>query len=122
MNKKEKKKIEFSKTLLIWETILIWFITLAYLVLIYFCIRNDYTGELTWLSVIYGFPWAAYGVSQACYYKKAEKENTKGGIKYDSVMRAAETVLDSATIEKIKNLVKRFESEEPVENEELEEI
>ena len=111
MNKKEKKKIEFSKTLLIWETILIWFITLAYLVLIYFCIRNDYTGELTWLSVIYGFPWAAYGVSQACYYKKAEKENTKGGIKYDSVMRAAETVLDSATIEKIKTLVERFEQE-----------
>lgn len=33
-----------------------------------------------------GFPWAAYGVSQACYYRKAEKENTKGGIKYDTVM------------------------------------
>lgn len=32
------------------------------------------------------FPWTAYGVSQACYYRKSEKENTIGGIKYDSVM------------------------------------
>jgi hypothetical protein len=31
-------------------------------------------------------PWTAYGVSQACYYKKAEKENTKNGIKYESLM------------------------------------
>jgi hypothetical protein len=32
------------------------------------------------------FPWTAYGVSQTFYYKKAEKENTKGGIKYDTVL------------------------------------
>lgn len=30
--------------------------------------------------------WVAYGTSQAFYYKKAEKENTKNGIKYESVM------------------------------------
>jgi hypothetical protein len=33
-----------------------------------------------------GFPWTAYGVSQAFYYRKSTKENTAGGIKYDSVM------------------------------------
>jgi hypothetical protein len=32
------------------------------------------------------FPWTAYGVSQHAYYKKAEKENTKDGIKYEAVM------------------------------------
>ena len=31
-------------------------------------------------------PWTAYGASQAFYYKKAEKENTQGGIKYDTTM------------------------------------
>ena len=31
-------------------------------------------------------PWTAYGVSQACYYKKSEKENTIGGIIYDKAM------------------------------------
>lgn len=33
-----------------------------------------------------GFPWSAYGVSQAAYYRKAMKENTKDGIKYETVM------------------------------------
>ena len=33
-----------------------------------------------------GFPWAAYGVSQAFYYKKAEKENTKNGIKFETAL------------------------------------
>jgi len=33
-----------------------------------------------------GLPWTAYAVSQAFYYRKAMKENTKDGIKYDTVM------------------------------------
>ena len=36
-------------------------------------------------------PWGAYAVSQAAYYKKAEKENTKGGIKYESIMKQLDT-------------------------------
>ena len=32
------------------------------------------------------FPWTAYGVSQAFYYKKSAAENTKDGIKYDTTM------------------------------------
>ena len=35
-----------------------------------------------------GFPWSAYGVSQVYYYKKSLAENTKDGIKYDSVIKA----------------------------------
>ena len=37
-------------------------------------------------------PWAAYGVSQACYYKKAEKENTKGGIIFEKAMNETTTI------------------------------
>ena len=110
--KKSKKKQEFSKTLLVWETVLIWLITAAFIGIVIYCVANSYTGDLAWLSVVYGFPWAAYGVSQACYYKKAEKENTKGGIKYDSVVRAAEKVLDSTTIEKIREVVHMYEDSE----------
>lgn len=33
-----------------------------------------------------GFPWTAYGVSQACYYGKSMKENTIGGIKYETAI------------------------------------
>ena len=86
-SKKDKKKKAFSKSLLIQESILIWIITLAFIALAFFCVVNQYFGELPWLAAMCGFPWTAYGFSQACYYKKAEKENTKGGITYASMMQ-----------------------------------
>lgn len=85
-DKQKKDKKEFSKVLLIQESILVWIVTLFCLLLTVVCIYFDYTGELPWIAAICGFPWTAYGVSQACYYKKALKENIKGGIKYDTVM------------------------------------
>lgn len=84
--RRKKKKKEFSKALLIQESFLIWIVTLAFIVLAFYCVRNQFFGELPWLAAMCGFPWTAYGVSQACYYKKAEKENTKGGIKHDTAM------------------------------------
>jgi hypothetical protein len=87
---RKKKKNEFSKFLLIQETILIWLITISFIVLAFVCIANQFFGELPWLAAMCGFPWTAYGVSQACYYKKAEKENTKGGIKFETAMRATD--------------------------------
>lgn len=95
---KEKKK-EFSKTLLIQESILIWITTIAMIFLAFYCIKYDYLGELPWIAAMCGFPWTAYGVSQACYYKKAEKENIKGGIKYDSVMANFQEPLDDELID-----------------------
>jgi hypothetical protein len=82
-----KKKNSFSKVLLIQESILIWIMTIAFIGLAYICIVNQYFGELPWLAAMVGFPWTAYGVSQACYYKKSEKENTQGGIIYDVAMK-----------------------------------
>lgn len=82
----EKTKKEFSKKLLVQESILIWIITFAFIVLAFVCVINQYFGELPWLAAMCGFPWTAYGASQAFYYRKAEKENTKGGIKYDTTM------------------------------------
>lgn len=86
--KKDKKKLEFSKTLLIQESILIWIMTLAFIILAFICIEKQYFGELPWLTAMVGFPWSAYGVSQMFYYKKALKENTKNGIKFESVMES----------------------------------
>ena len=83
---KNKKKQEFSKSLLVQESILIWIITLAFLGLAALCVIKDYTGTLPWLTAMVAMPWTAYGVSQCFYYNKAKKENTVGGIKYDTVM------------------------------------
>ena len=43
-------------------------------------------------------PWGAYAVGQGFYYRKAEKENTKGGIKYDTVMAKYQTNDDTPPI------------------------
>lgn len=82
----KKKKREFSKTLLIQESALIWITTISLIFLAFYCIKHQYFGELPWIAAMCGFPWTAYGVSQACYYGKSMKENTKGGIKYDTAV------------------------------------
>ena len=85
-------KTEFSKWLLIQESILIWIITITFLILAFVCIKNQYFGELPWLTAMAGFPWTTYGVSQAFYYKKSTAENTKGGIKYETIVNSEDAV------------------------------
>ena len=68
---KKKKKKEFSKTLLIQESILIWVHTIAMIVLAYICVFRSSYAELPWLTAMVALPWTAYGVSQHAYYKKA---------------------------------------------------
>jgi hypothetical protein len=91
---------EFSKTLLKQESALIWIMSLSFIVLAFYCIYEGFTGSLPWLAAMVGFPWTAYGVSQAMYYRKSMKENTSGGIKYETVLeearRATETYQNAA--------------------------
>ncbi len=81
---KRNKKRQFSKTLLIQESILVWITTLSCLGFGYMCIIKGYLGTLPWISSIIASVYAAYAVSQACYYKKSTKENTKDGIVYET--------------------------------------
>ena len=84
-NKRAKKK-EFSKVLLIQESALIWIMTISFIGLAALCIIKDYVGSLPWLTAMVSLPWTAYGVSQCFYYNKAKAENTKDGIKYETVL------------------------------------
>lgn len=84
--KQHKQKTEFSKVLLIQESILVWIITLSFIGLSFYCVIKQYFGELPWLVTMVAFPWTAYGVSQGFYYNKSKKENTKNGIKFETAM------------------------------------
>lgn len=86
------RKTEFSKVLLIQESVLIWITTLAYIILAFYCIRNQYLGTLPWLTAGVSLPWAAYGISQGFYYNKSKKENTKNGIKYELALKEADAL------------------------------
>lgn len=88
-------KIEFSKLLLIQESALMWIHTIAHIALAFYCIAQGYTGSLPWLAASASFPWAAYGVSQTFYYKKALVENSQGGIKYETVLRELDASLSN---------------------------
>lgn len=92
--KQKKPKREYSKGLLIQESVLIWITSLLYIALAFFCIVYGYTGSLPWITASASLPWAAYGVSQVFYYKKSMLENTKGGIKYDTVMKELDNSLE----------------------------
>lgn len=85
--KNTNKKREFSKTLLIQESILIWIVTLSFIAMAFMAIKNNYLGSLPWLAAMVSCPWVAYGVSQAFYYNKSKAENTINGIKYDSMIK-----------------------------------
>ena len=74
--------MEFSKILLIQESILVWITTIAFIVLAFLSIYTGFIGEFSWLATMVTALWAAYGVSQAFYYKKSMAENTRGGITY----------------------------------------
>lgn len=84
--KYEKNKREFSKTLLIQESVLIWIITLASIALAFLCVIFGYVASIPWITAMIGMPWTAYGVSQAFYYNKSKAENTKDGIKFATAM------------------------------------
>lgn len=86
MARTKKPKKEYSKSLLIQESALIWVVTIGMMFIALVCIIRGFTGTLPWLAAMVAFPWTAYGVSQAFYYKKSTKENTQGGIKFESVM------------------------------------
>lgn len=82
--KETKKKLEFSKTLLIQESILIWIHTIAMLTLAFIVVFREAYAELPWLTAMVSLPWGAYAISQHAYYKKAQAENTEGGIVFEN--------------------------------------
>ena len=96
----EKKKLEFSKLLLVQESVLIWIMTISFIVLAFYCIGLGFMGSLPWLAAMVGCPWAAYAITQQAYYKKSTSENTRGGIIYDGLFGAsnpAENAAESTT-------------------------
>ena len=119
--KKEKEKrrksetpksyTEFSKWLLIQESGLIWVITIVLLVLAFFCVFRGYFGELPWITAMVGLPWTAYGVSQAFYYRKAQAENTKDGIKFEAEMAKLENAIENQDCE--ENAIDLFQDLNP---------
>lgn len=77
---KGKKKIAFSKIIFVGVSIM----TIS--VVIFSCRMMYMTGDLSPLAYLIPSIFAELATATGFYYKKAERENTKGGIVYDSAM------------------------------------
>ena len=77
-----KRTWEFSKLLLLLESVLVLYSTGMGFRLAMAAVESGYLGTLPWVSGMVTACWGAYGTSAACYYNKAKAENTQGGIVY----------------------------------------
>ena len=110
--REEKNHTEFSKILLKQESALIWILSISFILLAFYCIFQGFTGSLPWLSAMVGFPWTAYGVSQAMYYNKSKAENTNGGIKYEALLMEAQKIATESEYEDFYGMSEDYSCEE----------
>ena len=68
-------KFEFSKLIVVFETILIAILTIKILSLIELSIKSQFDGLFPYLTTLVSVAWAAYGTSVSFYYNKAKLEN-----------------------------------------------
>ena len=74
LRKSEKKKIEFSKLILLLETVIICFLTYWVMYYVGLSIQMEFDGSFPYLTTMVSCAYAAYGTSVAFYYNKAKLE------------------------------------------------
>ena len=88
-NKSKKKKLDFSKRLILDIRILLWIVTIAAIVLAFLCVIYGYIGSLPWIATLVGLPWSAHGIVCSFYLNMAKSDHREGGITYDMAMKAS---------------------------------
>ena len=83
----KKKRVSFSKLLLLLESGIVLYTTYEGFALAKFAVASGFMGTLPWIATMVTAAWGAYGTSAACYYAKAKGENTAGGVTYETVCR-----------------------------------
>ena len=81
---------EFSKRIMVMEMALLWVNTIGVIGLAYYSVFRGSDSAFPWLTAMVSLPWAAWGVSKTGYTMKSMRENTKGGIVYDSALSEQE--------------------------------
>lgn len=89
-------KGEFSKRIMLMEMALLWVNTLGVIGLAYYSVYRGADSAFPWLTAMVSLPWAAWGVSKTGYTMKSMRENTAGGVVYDSVVSREENYNDVA--------------------------
>lgn len=78
---------EFTQYMIVSDNAILWFISISYVVLAGYSIYRNYTGALPWLTSGQALAFGGWATVQCFLIKKSEKQNTKGGITYETAMR-----------------------------------
>ena len=92
---KENKKFEFSKLIIVFETVLVAYVSYKVLGFAEMCIISGYTGTLAFLTTMISAVWAAYGFSVSFYYNKAKAENVpkiQGSYELQKIAQEIQTI------------------------------
>lgn len=73
----KKGKFEFSKLILLFETILVAYVSYRVLGFVQIAIATQFTGSLPYLTTFISAVWAAYGATVSFYQNKSARENVK---------------------------------------------
>lgn len=96
---------EYSKKVLDNELALLWVNTVGMLLLAFYCVRTQFEAAFPWLTAMVGLPWTAWGVSKTGYTMKSTKQNTAGGITYETAMLAAKAAANPQSISETEETV-----------------
>ncbi|MBQ9091747.1 MAG: hypothetical protein IJY52_05725 [Anaerotignum sp.] len=84
-----KAEKEYSQMILGEELKILKVNTYGCLLLAFFCAYLGFDSAFPWLTAQVGLPWTAWGFSKTGYTMKSTKQNTAGGITYETAMLAA---------------------------------
>ena len=93
------KAKEFTQFMILSDNAILWYMCIAYTVLAAYSVYKNFSGSLPWLTGGLGLAFAAWATIQSFLIKKSERQNTAGGITYDTAMANAkkETVEKQTT-------------------------
>ena len=80
------KAKEFTQFMILSDNAILWYMCIAYTALAAYSIYKNFTGSLPWLTGGLGLAFAAWATIQSFLIKKSERQNTAGGITYDTAM------------------------------------
>ena len=80
------KAKEFTQLMILSDNTILWYMCIAYTALAAYSIYKNFTGSLPWLTGGLGLAFAAWATIQSFLIKKSERQNTAGGITYETAM------------------------------------
>lgn len=77
----------FSHRILEKEYNLLVFINVTAMILAFYSIHQSMDSSIPWIATMTSCSWAAWGASKVAYNHKSTKENTQGGIIYETAVK-----------------------------------